>query len=136
MLNRLIVTALSALALAGCRGDKLPPPVAIFPEDVCSNCKMALSQSRFASEFITAAGDVRKFDDLRCLSEYRREMKPSDEILVTYLRDYDADRWHPADSCVVVRTGIATPMGSGLVAVADSARARDLLAQHPPAAAP
>jgi copper chaperone NosL len=43
-----------------------PTPI-IAGRDQCSNCKMTISDARFASEVITKKGKTYKFDDMHCL---------------------------------------------------------------------
>lgn len=124
------VALLTFLALNGCVPSQLKP-VEIFPEDACSNCRMAISQTRFASEIVNAKGVVYKFDDLACLKEFQAK-HPEESSAAVFYTDYDTKRWLSASEVVIVATGIATPMGSGKVAVADSQRASELASQHPP----
>ncbi len=73
---------------------------------------------------------MRKFDDLSCLEGYRNSHQ-GEKAAVIYLKDYFSDAWINADSCVIAKTSLATPMGSGLVAVADSGMARQIQNQYP-----
>ncbi|MDP2886436.1 MAG: nitrous oxide reductase accessory protein NosL [Ignavibacteria bacterium] len=128
-----ICSALILVAM-GC-GRKEVKPVDIFPEDNCSNCRMAVSERAFASEIIVESGEVMKFDDLACLEQFRRKNPDLniDEIFVT---DHETGQWLPYKKSVVVKTGLQTPMGSGKIAVADSNRARAVAVQYPPAQDP
>lgn len=114
---------------AGC-GTKEIRPVDIYPEDNCANCRMAVSQKPFASEIIAGSGEVLKFDDLMCLEQYRRG-NPELKIMAIFVTDYELGEWLTYEKSVVVRTAIQTPMGSGLVAVRDSARATELTNHYP-----
>lgn len=116
--------------LPGCRSTQVKP-VDIFPEDNCALCRMAVSNPAFASEIITADGDALKFDDLSCLEEYRAA-HPDLRIAAVFVKDYDSKTWLPEAQGVIVETGLDTPMGSGKVAVRDSARAHALVSQFPP----
>lgn len=69
---------LFALTFAACREAEIKP-VNIAAEDVCTHCKMALSEKQFAAEFITSDGEAVKFDDIGCLLDYRKE-KPDTKI--------------------------------------------------------
>lgn len=46
-----------------------PEPIR-YGKDVCTHCKMTLTDKRYGSEIITDKGKVMKFDDLNCLSAY------------------------------------------------------------------
>ena len=91
---------------------------------------MAVSDKAFASEIITQDGEVFKFDDLGCLEAYRKN-NPNLKIVGTFVTDYETKEWLPFAASVIVRTGIATPMGSGKVAVSDSLRAKSLVERFP-----
>jgi len=116
--------------VTGCQTTHVKP-VDIFPEDNCALCRMAVSNPAFASEIITADGDALKFDDLSCLEEYcaaHRDLR----VAAIFVKDYDSKTWLPKDQSIIVETGLDTPMGSGKVAVRDSARARALVTQFAP----
>ena len=125
---------LLALGLASvlvCCGPQKIRPVEIFPEDNCSNCRMAVSDKSFASEIITDKDEVMKFDDLSCLESYRKK-NASVQIRAIFVMDYETKSWLPFERSVIVKTGINTPMGSGQIAVKDSARAATIAKEHPP----
>jgi copper chaperone NosL len=116
--------------LVGC-GSPEVKPVEIYPEDMCSNCKMAFSDHRFASEIISDQDEVFKFDDIGCMVKFkakRSEMK----IAATYLKGYDSKEWIPYERAVIVKTDVETPMGSGRVAFSDSTKAREFQKLRPP----
>lgn len=127
---RFFITVGIVSLVAGC-GQQEIRPVEIFPEDNCSNCRMAVSDKSFASEIITAKDEVMKFDDLSCQESYRKK-NASIQIKAIFVVDYDTKIWLPFEKSVIVKTGIDTPMGSGKVAVKDSARAAALVKEHPP----
>jgi copper chaperone NosL len=111
----------AALASSACRHPP-PAPVEIEPYDVCSLCKMAMSERRFASELIDSEGAAHKFDDLHCLLSFRRQRQP--RIAAAYVTDYETRNWVEASRAHFVRSsGFATPMGGGMVAFADRAAA-------------
>jgi hypothetical protein len=115
--------------ISGC-GPSESEPVAIESGDVCSFCKMEISQPVFASEIIYA-GKVYKFDDLACLNAFKT--KRSGTIHgTTYVVDFAAKRWMRYDAATIVPTDVATPMGSGLLAFADSSKANAFARVHPP----
>jgi copper chaperone NosL len=117
--------SLAFLALHGCGSAEIKP-VEIYPEDMCSQCRMAISEHVFASEMIMADGEVFKFDDLSCLEKFR-EKSAGRKIAATFVKDYETKKWLPYERSVIVQTSLKTPMGSGKVALADSARAKEFL---------
>jgi copper chaperone NosL len=120
---------LTLVALSGCAKHH-PQPVDIFPEDNCSLCKMAISDIHLASEILMTDGEAKKFDDIGCLQKYRRMRTDLGEAEVFY-KDWATARWLTEHEAVVLETGASTPMGSGLVAFADSLQARAFLNDHP-----
>lgn len=128
----LVLTALAAhFSAPGC-APSTTRPVDIHPEDACSNCRMAVSDKAFASEIILQNGEALKFDDLVCLEEYRKKA-PAAKIAAIYVADYETKEWLPFEKSVIVETGIATPMGSGKIALKDEARAKAMREKHPAA---
>lgn len=127
-MNRIIGMSVT-LFLVGCgaRGIK---PVDIFPEDACSNCRMAFSDHRFASEIIDDNGEAFKFDDIGCMLAFRTK-RTDVNIAATFMKDYETKEWIPYERAVIVETDIDTPMGSGKLAFSDSAKAREFQRQHP-----
>ncbi len=105
-------------------------PVDIEEGDVCSSCGMEITNISLASEIIFE-GNVYKFDDLGCLNRYK--IKNGRKIRgTTYVTDFVTKRWIDFDKATILPTSLATPMGSGLVAFADSARANAFARTHPP----
>ncbi len=70
----LLALLLTTLVLFGgaCASSAFDP-VELYPEDMCSRCKMAISDKRFAGEILSGDGSVRKFDDLGCMFGVLRE---------------------------------------------------------------
>jgi copper chaperone NosL len=121
---------ITVLFLVGC-GSPEVKPVDIYSEDMCSNCKMAFSDHRFASEIITDQNEVFKFDDIGCMLKFKVK-RSAMKVVATYLKDYDTKEWIPYERAVIVETDVETPMGSGRVAFSDSMKAREFQKQHPP----
>ena len=59
-----------AVFLAACAGEAIKP-VDIEASDMCSFCRMAISEKRYAAEIIDAEDNVMKFDDIGCMLRYR-----------------------------------------------------------------
>ncbi len=111
--------------LLGCGSSEIKP-VDIYPEDMCSQCRMAISDQRFAAEIITVSEEVYKFDDLGCMERYKE--KTADlKIAATFVKDYETKNWIPYERSTIVQTSIKTPMSSGKVAFADSVKAKEFL---------
>jgi len=120
-------TAVFIIALAmfiGC-GSAYNEPVDIYAEDMCSHCRMAISDERYACELLVEQDQVFKFDDIGCMETFRRGHR---DLIVraTFYKGYDSKHWIPEDRAVIVETAIMTPMGSGKIAVTDTTRAKAL----------
>ena len=123
-------TMVFLMTLGGCAAHEIRP-VDIYPEDMCSNCRMAFSDHRFASEIINDQREIFKFDDIGCMLKFRASHDGM-KIAATYVMDYDTKEWIPYERSAIVETDVETPMGSGKVAFADSTKAREFQKHHPP----
>ena len=118
---RIIPVTVLLLMMTGCRSGPLQP-LEIESHDMCSSCRMAISQKQFAAQIFDAEENVFKFDDLDCMLRFlnQREMKPA----TVFVADYETREWINGASALFVRTDkVATPMGGGLLAFSDRARA-------------
>ena len=112
------------LLLTAC-GQPVIAPVAVNPEDMCSMCRMAISEKQYAAEFITKDGEAMKFDDIGCLRDYLKAKVDRSQIAGYFVADYESKKWIKAESAHFVKSAeFATPMGGHLVAFQDEARAK------------
>lgn len=126
----LIQLWLVSLPLAGCQKSALEP-VAIAPEDMCSSCRMAISEKRYAAELIDNQGQAFKFDDINCMTRFTREMRDQASIAARFVMDFEAKSWLEAEGAYYVQsTAIKTPMGGGIVAFKDESRAKETASQY------
>jgi copper chaperone NosL len=126
----LLVIAGLLVTVSGC-GKGEHRPVDLYPEDMCGFCRMAVSDHRCAAEIITLSGEVLKFDDISCMENYRA-MNTTVGVAAVFVKNFEDRAWLPLSGAIVAETDIATPMGSGKIAFADSARARAFLREHSP----
>lgn len=110
-----------SILLFGCGATELRP-VELFPEDECSNCRMSVSDPKFASEIISHKGEVFKFDDISCLEKFRKK-RTDVNIAVMFVKDFETTQWLRYENSIIVQTGVETPMGSGKIAVSSNERA-------------
>ncbi len=117
---------LPVLAACGPAPDPLAPPEIVYGEDVCDACGMIISEERFAAATIIQGDDgpaPRRFDDIGDMIEHHQR-NPDLEILRWYAHDYDSLEWLDATTATYVRSArLSTPMGHGLAAFRDPARA-------------
>ena len=121
MKSSIAVFLIVMAATAGCSKSAVKP-VDIFPEDMCSHCRMSVSNQAFAAEIITENGEALKFDDIGCMEEFTRNSKDV-KMAGAFVKDYETKEWLPLEKSTIIVTGIATPMGSGKIACGDSVRA-------------
>lgn len=122
----LILLLLVALAMAACQAevDLDEPPEIIYGQDVCEECSMIISESRYATSLVTVAGDVRIFDDIGDMLKYDAEQ--AENVHIYWVHDYVTEEWLNADDAAfVLSDDLVTPMGWGLAAFADSAVAEE-----------
>ena len=110
----------------GCQSQRADTPPAIrYGEEPCAQCRMLISEARYAAARITADGLAETFDDIGCLIRYRAQ-HPAAERRV-WLHDYQTEMWLAASAATCVRSpALATPMGSGIVALTTLNAAQDV----------
>lgn len=128
LLLTLVLPLFIGIWISGC-GPSESKPVDIESEDACSFCSMEITRPAFASEIIFK-GNVYKFDDLACLNAFKTKRS---EIIkgTTYVTDFATKQWIRFDAATIVVTDVATPMGSGLLAFADSSKANAFAKARP-----
>lgn len=114
---------LAALAGAcGRRGEPEPPNIR-YGRDVCAECGMVIGDERFAAAASAAGGEPVLFDDIGCLAIYRQKRRP--DWAAVWVHDYETRGWVRAESArFLLSSRIRSPMGWGLAAFGDEARAR------------
>lgn len=115
--------------LVSCTGSGVRP-VEIYPEDLCSLCRMTVSDPRCAGEVITNDDEVYKFDDIGCMEEFLART-PEAGTSTVFVKDYETTQWVLRDSSTIVDTDLFTPMGSGKIAFRDPRKAREFAERYP-----
>ncbi len=110
------------LALAVACGGREPEPAALDTRnEQCASCRMAVSSAGFASQLVAPGEVPRFFDDLGCLADFLKASK-APAGAVAFVADHRTKAWVRADRAVYTRVpGLETPMGSHVIAHADSA---------------
>lgn len=117
-----MLLVLFALTFVACSEAEIKP-VDIAAEDVCSHCKMAISEKQFAAEFITPDGDASKFDDIGCMLDYLKE-KPDTKVAAHFFMDYETKQWVNGRAASFTKSAeITSPMSGGIIAFQDKAKA-------------
>jgi len=121
------------LVAAGCSGtaDASGPPEIVYGRDLCVECGMLITESRFAAAY-RANDETRRFDDIGNMIKYGlRTGELTSDSDDAWVHDYRLDVWISADDAFyVLAPGMVTPMGWGLVAVETRERAAALATER------
>lgn len=118
----LVVLLLAATACGGVTANDQPPGIN-YGRDICIECGMIIDDPRFAAAYRLPDGTEKKFDDLGDLVIHGREDDGFASARV-WVSDFDDEVLVEAASAWYVPTlGVTSPMGHGLVAFSDRARA-------------
>jgi len=121
MRARLPTLAAAVLLATGCAGSGTPGPVAIIlGRDACSHCRMAIVSTATAAEIVAPGEEPHLFDDLGCLRDFVATARLASDAVV-FVADHRTGAWIEARHAVFTKTALQTPMGSGLIAHADTA---------------
>jgi len=109
------------LSLVACSGSQPKPAPLDTRNEQCASCRMAVSSAVFASQLVAPGEVPRFFDDLGCLADFVKAGK-APAGAVAFVADHRTRAWVRADRAVYTRVpGLATPMGSHVIAHADPA---------------
>lgn len=131
MIGRLLLSLAAVSILAACGGgdNRDDPPDIRYGEEVCAQCGMIISEARYAAAYVTAAGDVRLFDDVGGMLAYDAQNR--EELSVYWVHDFNTEKWLRADTAVYVLSDkLASPMGWGVAAFANMAGAEQFVAEN------
>ena len=113
----------AALAVSGaCRAIADGPPAIELDRTQCSECGMLVSEAAFAAASRTANGDMRVFDDVRCL----RKAHTGSDTTSTQVWFHDArdGSWMDGRQAIfVAASSLQTPMGGGFLVFRERAAA-------------
>jgi copper chaperone NosL len=116
------------LTLLSCSNGGSDPIV--LNKDVCSSCKMTISNGHFGCEFITVKGKVFKFDDVTCMFQYLDNnfaQKPK-AIYINYF--LGENELIPAEQAYYLKSDlIKSPMGGNIVAFKSKEEAKKITNQ-------
>ncbi len=116
-----LVLLVAVLLAAACAGGPPEPAPLDTRNDACANCRMAVSDARFAAQIVAPGELPRFFDDIGCLAaQLRAGQLPAGAV--AYVADHRTKAWTKADAAVFTRVAaLETPMGSHVVAHGDAA---------------
>ncbi|MBP9185510.1 MAG: nitrous oxide reductase accessory protein NosL [Bacteroidia bacterium] len=125
----LTIVGLSIMFLTSCA--EVGPAVIKINVDQCDFCKMTITDAKFASQLVTAKGRVYKFDDVKCMTNYKTAQP---QAVTTNF--YVADFLNPSSFLLINKAtlinseNIKSPMGGGIAAFATIADAEPYLQQY------
>ena len=118
------------IVLAQCQ-RRAAEPVAIEANDMCSFCRMSISEKRYAAELIDEEGEVFKFDDIGCMANFIKQKRNNAAVEATFVMDFDRREWLKAENAFYVRSSeLTTPMNGGIVAFKDQPSAEAAMAKY------
>lgn len=118
---RRALLALGLAAAACTRGPPGPAPLDTRHE-ACAQCRMIVSDARFAAQVVAPGEEPRFFDDLGCLRDWLARAGPPRAGAVAYVADHRTRGFVRAATATYTRVpALETPMGSHVVAHADAA---------------
>ena len=121
-----IVSGLLLLGLLGCSNEPDTGPVKVhLDRDICTRCRMVLSDPRFVAEVRWfpegKRSKIAKFDDIGCATLWLQEQPFRDDPRVEiWVADYRTYRWIDARKAHYVKLN-NSPMEYGLGAQSDPA---------------
>src|SRR5207248_5376022 len=90
--------------------------------DTCAKWRMATSEFRYAAELALSDGEVIKFDNIDCMVRDAVAHSLKDKAAAWFVMDSEGRQWLDARQALLVKSvSIPGPMGSGILAVRDSA---------------
>ncbi|MDL2718006.1 MAG: nitrous oxide reductase accessory protein NosL [Acidobacteriota bacterium] len=117
-----VIVAFLLAVLAGCSRGPAAPVAVDTKNDRCGWCRMAVSDARFAAQLVSPSEEPRAFDDIGCLATFLKSGGAPAKGQIAYVADHRTKAWVGAAAAVYTKKpGLATPMGSGIVAHADAA---------------
>jgi len=91
---------------------------------MCSFCRMTISEKRYAAELVDRDGNLFKFDDIGCMLRFVRDRNLEGKAAAHFVVDYEQRDWLNGERAYYVKSeAIHSPMGGGLVAFRDRAKA-------------
>ena len=117
-----LLLASSIIVLAAC-AETGPQEIAVG-KDQCDNCKMTISEPKYATQLITEKGRLYKFDDISCLKDYETSNTESTTNAKTYVADFPSGKFIESSTATFIKGGdIKSPMGGNTQAYQDKAAA-------------
>jgi copper chaperone NosL len=123
----LVAGTVTALVATGCaRPSSDEPPKVHYGEDPCSECRMIVSEERFATAVVAELDglmETHAFDDVGCQLRWEAS-RDHGVVRARWVHDHATGEWLRAEEAHFVHgADIRSPMGSGVLARATHADA-------------
>src|SRR3989338_4030178 len=121
--------ALIFLLLGSCdTHNPAHPPRMRFGKDICSECRMIITEERFAAAAVTDA-KADKFDSIGCMVLH--DLKNPQTGKRFWVRDYPTFAWIEGNKAFFVYgKNFVTPMGHGLIAFSERKTAEQFIRER------
>lgn len=128
--NKKVLLILLPLGLffSGC--SQKPSPI-IPGKDQCHFCKMQLSEPKFAAVLLTTKGRTYKFDDKRCLDDFRKSgyLNRSQVKEIYYVNFTNVDEYLPESKAFLLyHQALRSPMGGNTAAFSSESAKQKVVA--------
>ena len=121
LLSKLLLAS-SMIFLAAC--SETGPQESRVGKDQCDNCKMTISDAKYATQLITEKGRLYKFDDISCLNDYEVSNTETTANAKMYVADFPSGKFIEKGTATLIKGGdIKSPMGGNTQAYQDKAMA-------------
>lgn len=117
--------AILVLFCFSCQNNKEPKPSKIFyGEDICESCKMIISESEFAAQYVLQNHEIKKFDEIGCMVQFINKNENLNKIKALYVKDFVLHNWIDGKNAYYIKNEkIKTPMGHSILAFENSKEA-------------
>ena len=120
----LVILTIAALSFFAACSRGTIQPVEISDGDICSFCKMAISEKRYACELVNRFGEATKFDDIGCMKNYIIKQHP--EPSAVFVVDFNTKQWIDSKKAFFVHSSqLQAPMSGETAAFATRQDAED-----------
>ena len=122
---KLLIAVFAFVLLTACAAqDSGPqPPEIVYGQDVCDECGMLISDSKFAAGTLDLKGNAHKFDDIGGMLMYHMD-HPESQVKAYFVHDYNTQTWLRGETAFYVRSAqVNSPMYDGIAAFVDRASA-------------
>lgn len=125
-LFKLSLSCLFALASASCTSE---PRALVAGEDACRYCRMTIQDTRHGALVLTARGRLETFDAIECVASFVASLPAGNAPRAIWVLDYsNPGHWlRVEDAQFVAHSGVQSPMGRDLIAIAKGASSNGMM---------